>query len=134
MNSLEAHRKLAKHIFRLLKMYEITFPIGRTNKGNLGIKFTAINDDYEIMLDAVPLATKNILEDENNIELKKMIEKYWLGVVPMDSVTVSVPWVPMPEESEITNMVGTTGDGRLPEKKRGRPFGAKNKVKVKTAV
>lgn len=69
--------KLAQHIFRLLKVSEIVFPIGRTNKGNLGIKFSQNSEDYEIMLDAVPLSVKSIIDDDNNIELKKMIEKYW---------------------------------------------------------
>lgn len=69
-------QKFAKHIFRLLKVNEITFPIGRTNNGNLGITFNANNDEFEIMLDSVPLSTKNALQDENNIELKNMIEKY----------------------------------------------------------
>lgn len=69
--------KLAKHIFRLLKVNEISFPVGRTNKGNLTLRFSESSEDFDIMLDSVPLSTKNVLEDENNIELKKMIEKYW---------------------------------------------------------
>lgn len=79
-------QKLAKHIFRLLKVTEITFPIGRTNKGNLGLKFSAISDDFEIMLDAVPLSTKDALNDDNNIELKVLIEKYWFGA---ETITLS---------------------------------------------
>lgn len=75
--TLEYTKKLAKHICRLLKVTEINFPIGRTPKGNLGLVFNANNNDFDIMLDSVPLSTKNSLEDENNIELKRMIEKYW---------------------------------------------------------
>lgn len=75
--NIETTKKLAAHIFRLLKVNEVVFPIGRTNKGNLGLKFQANSDDFEIYLDAVPLPTKSMLEDDNNIELKKMIEKYW---------------------------------------------------------
>lgn len=74
---LSAQKKLNAHIFRLLKVNEIVIPIGRTNNGNLGVKFQANSDDFEIYLDAVPLSTKDILQDDNNIELKKMIEKYW---------------------------------------------------------
>lgn len=74
--TLTEQRKLAKHVCRLLKVSEITFPIGRTPKGNLGLTFNANNDEYEIMLDSIPLSTRNALEDENNIELKAMIEKY----------------------------------------------------------
>lgn len=68
-------QKLAKHICRLLKVTDITFPVGRTSKGNFGIVFNE-NGDYEMMLDSVPLSTKNVLTDENNIELKRMVEKY----------------------------------------------------------
>lgn len=74
--TLTETRKLSKHICRLLKVSEINFPIGRTPKGNLGLVFNANNDDFEMMLDSVPLSTKNSLEDENNIELKAMLEKY----------------------------------------------------------
>lgn len=74
--TLNETKKLSKHIFRLLKVSEITYPIGRTSKGNLGITFNENNDDFAVMLDSVPLSTKNSLEDENNIELKAMLEKY----------------------------------------------------------
>lgn len=74
--TLNETKKLSKHICRLLKVSEINFPIGRTPKGNLGITFNENNDDFEMMLDSVPLSTKNSLEDENNIELKAMLEKY----------------------------------------------------------
>lgn len=80
--TLHEVKKLTAHICRLLKVTEITYPIGRTNKGNLGLKFAANSNDFEIMLDAVPLSTKDLLDDENNIEMKKMIEKYWLEQEP----------------------------------------------------
>lgn len=75
--TIESQLKLAKHIFRLLKVNEIAFPICRTNKGNLTIVFNEKKEDFDLFLDSVPLSVKNSLEDENNIELKKMIEKYW---------------------------------------------------------
>lgn len=81
--TLNETHKLANHIFRLLKLSDITFPIGRTNKGNLGIKFSIYSDDFDIMLDAVPLPAKDYLTDENNIELKEMIKKYWFEHEPI---------------------------------------------------
>ncbi len=73
--TLSTQKKLAQHICRLLKVTDITFPIGRTSKGNFGIVFNE-NGEWDMMLDSVPLSTKNILTDENNIELKRMVEKY----------------------------------------------------------
>lgn len=90
--TLNETKKLAAHIFRLLKVTEITFPIGRTNKGNLGLKFTNNSDDFEIMLDAVPLSTKDSLDDDNNIELKQSLKMYWF-----DSEALDTPiWAPPP--------------------------------------
>lgn len=96
--TLSQQKKLSKHICRLLKVNEINFPIGRTPIGNLGLVFNTNNDDYTMMLDSIPLSTANSLEDENNIELKKMIEKYcfepetpgfeWTGTLPAQN---SVP-------------------------------------------
>lgn len=83
---LTNQKKLAQHIFRLLKVNEIVFSIGRTNKGNLGLKFTQNSDDFEIMLDAVPLSVKSIIDDDNNIELKRMLEKYWF-----ESKVINIP-------------------------------------------
>lgn len=74
--TLSETKKLSKHICRLLKVSEINFPIGRTPKGNLGLVFNANTDDFDMLLDSVPLSTASNIEDENNIELKKMIEKY----------------------------------------------------------
>lgn len=70
-------QNLSKHIFRLLKVNEITYPIGRTPKGNLGIAFNENSEDFVIMLDAIPLSTESIMEDENNMELKKVLQKYF---------------------------------------------------------
>lgn len=75
--TLENQKKLSKHICRLLKVSEVQYPIGRTPKGNLGVTFNVNTNEYEIVLDSIPLSTKSLLEDENNIELKKMIEKYY---------------------------------------------------------
>lgn len=69
-------QNLSKHIFRLLKVSEITYPIGRTVKGNLGIAFNENSEDFVIMLDSIPLSTESIMEDENNMELKKILQKY----------------------------------------------------------
>lgn len=70
-------QKLIQSIFRLLKVQEIIIPIGRTNKGNLGIKFSESSNDFEMMLDSVPLSTKDSLNDENNIELKTLITNFF---------------------------------------------------------
>jgi len=109
--TIQNQQKLAKHIFRLLKVNEIVFSIGRTNKGNLGIKFNQANDDYEIYLDAVPLSTKDMLADDNNIELKKMIDKYLFDTIPYQP-----PYVPM-----TTSSVTSSTPPVEPPKKRGRP-------------
>lgn len=77
--TIETINKLAKHICRLLKVHDITFPIARTPKGNLGITFNEDNDEFTLMLDSVPLSTASMLNDENNIELKRMVEKYWFS-------------------------------------------------------
>lgn len=74
--NLEEQKKLANHIIRLLKVRTVSFPIGTTDKGTLSLKYTENTDGYEIILDAVPLTTSSIMEDENNIELKAMLEKY----------------------------------------------------------
>lgn len=100
-------KKLCGHIFRLLKVNEIVIPLGRTNKGNLGLKFTANTDDFEVMLDAVPLSTKDMLNDDNNIELKGLLIKYLFGEEKTDQQS----WAEQKVKLEITN----------PSKKRGRP-------------
>lgn len=125
---LSNQKKLANHIFRLLKVNEIVIPIGRTNKGNLGLKFTQNSDDFEVYLDAVPLSTKDMLADDNNIELKKMLEKYLFesGVVSFREAAHPVlesSIQPKHIQELVTNIVYSD------PKKRGRPAGAKNKVK-----
>lgn len=123
---LNQQKKLNAHIFRLLKVNEIVIPIGRTNKGNLGLKFQANSDDFEIMLDAVPLSTKSMLEDENNIELKRMLEKYLFDK--------EMPY--RPDTNPVMPIDRTEWDTlkqpKAPKetKRRGRPAGAKNKVKA----
>lgn len=136
-------QKLSKHIFRLLKVNEISFPIGRTNKGNLTIVFNESKDDFDLFLDSVPLPTKSLLEDDKNIELKQMVEKYWFdghtingsqfrgtsleSKGPFNVKTVSI------EDSEqiISPSVAFSGIDSFPtnevKKPRGRPAGAKNK-------
>ncbi len=114
--------KISKHIFRLLKVTEITYPIARTPKGNLGITFNDKNDDFEMMLDSVPLSTKNSLEDENNIELKKMLTKYLFegeDIIKWPSTSFSENIAEDLIETEI-----------LPRKKGGRPKGRKNGAKT----
>lgn len=130
---LSNQKRLANHIFRLLKVNEIVIPIGRTNKGNLGLKFTQNSDDFEVYLDAVPLSTKDMLADDNNIELKKMLEKYLFEdnktvIYKSASVGMSTPVLgssiqPKHIQELVTNIVYSD------PKKRGRPAGAKNKVK-----
>ena len=72
----QEQKKLAAHIIRLLKVRSVSFPIAKTDKGDFSIKYTG-DSDYEMVLDAVPLITKNKFDDENNIELKAVLEKYW---------------------------------------------------------
>lgn len=127
--------KFAQHIFRLLKVNEIVFPIGRTNKGNLGLKFSQNSDEYEIMLDAVPLSTKSMLEDDNNIELKKMVEKFWFkDSIHSSFATYGGNLMAVEDTGDLPNgLVSLTefkSDSPGTElKKRGRPAGSKNHVK-----
>lgn len=121
---LDNQKKLAKHIFRLLKVQEIVFPIGRTNSGNLGIKFSANNEEYEIMLDAVPLSTNSVIHDENNIELKKMLEKYWFEHSSVSAVSQSIITATHADRDPL--FVVTTSE-EIPKKKGGRPKGSKNR-------
>lgn len=115
--TIEQTKKLYNHIFRLLKVAEIVIPIGRTSKGNLGIKFNQNSEDFEIMLDSVPLSTKDMLADDNNIELKKMLEKY-LFESKNDTFSVKhvIPHLSM-EGASITGNTLTLSE----KKKRGRP-------------
>lgn len=124
--TLDNQHKLNKHIFRLLKVNEIVIPIGRTNKGNLGLKFSENNDSFEIMLDAVPLSTEHFLEDDNNIELKKMLEKYLFEDERKNwEMLKSLP-APKNVESVLLKEVKFEEPIQVVEKKkRGRPAKAK---------
>lgn len=64
--------KLANHIFRLLKVNSISIPVGKTDKGDLAIKYTKDKDDYEILLDSVPQDEKQY----DTRELKSILTKY----------------------------------------------------------
>lgn len=139
--TLSDQKKLAKHICRLLRVTEITFPIARTHKGNLGLAFNVNNDDYVMMLDSVPLSVDNSIEDDNNIELKKMIEKYmfdeevkgfeWSGSIKAENAPAT-PMHVIPMASEPSYDVDAEGKKVLSDtititaKKRGRPAGTKN--------
>lgn len=127
--TLENYQKLAGHIFRLLKVTEITFPLGRTNKGNLGIVFRQDTQGFDIMLDSVPLETKSLYEDENNIELKNMIEKYWFEQTRSTFATL------MPNMVKTDSVLKSEDAVKItpiePVKSRGgRPKGSKNGTKT----
>lgn len=68
-------QKIASNIFRLLKVNSISFPIGRTEKGGLAIRYTKDKYDWEILLDSVPLNEK----EYDNRELKSVLIKYLYG-------------------------------------------------------
>lgn len=114
----EATKKLVAHIMRLLKVIYIDFPVGRTNKGNLALRFSDQND-FEIMLDSVPLSTKDMLADDNNIALKEMIKKYWF-----DEQKLSYQGMPIVRDEKIEKIMIVP---IISEKKKGRPKGSKNK-------
>ncbi len=119
---MNAQHKLMQHIIRLLKVSEIVIPIGRTSKGNLGLKYSYNKDDFEMIIDAVPLSTKDSLNDENNIELKKMIEKY------MFEQSISQKLQQQGDRIAAETIYKGFTANPLPEpKKRGRPFGSKKK-------
>ncbi len=68
----EDEQKLASHIMRLLKVRQVSFPIAKTVKGDLWVKYSEDTEGAVIILDAVPLD----LEDFNNKELVGLLEKY----------------------------------------------------------
>ncbi len=135
------HKKLNQHISRLLKVNEIVFPICRTNKGNFGIKFDASGENFDMYLDAVPLPTKNLLDDDNNIELKKILEKYLfdtnkatLSIVQKihgSEIAMKVKDFLAVEDvvmvSDKEKMDNAEVTQLIPKKQRGRPAGSKNK-------
>lgn len=73
----QEQNKLANHIMRLLKVRSVSFPVALTDKGPLSVKYTVDQPEYEIVLDAVPLTTDSVMNDESNIELKAMLERYF---------------------------------------------------------
>lgn len=125
----ESQLKLVKHLMRLLKVQEVILPVGRTNKGNFGLRYSENNDDYEMYLDAVPLSTKDMLNDENNIELKKMLDKYLFD----PQTIMPVKYTPHITGDFITAKPVEASDEVVPKPivsqdkpKRGRPVGSKN--------
>lgn len=138
--TLQEQQKLANHIFRILKVTDISFPIGRTNKGQLEIKFTKDKEDFEIILDAVPLNEK----DYDNRELKSIVNKYLFDsedwpqyniqsklkeleeLVDDGTMTVVVNSI---RKSDFNGNLGEDVTEKMLGKKRGRPVGSKNKPK-----
>lgn len=107
--TLQETKKLTTHIQRLLKVRHVLFPIANTEKGNFLMKFTKGNEDYDLVLDSVPLN----MNDYDNRELKSMLEKYLFEKeeTSIVSQSISVPEVSV-ESVEVP----------APEKKkRGRP-------------
>lgn len=73
-------------------------------------------------LDAVPLTTNDILRDENNIELKKMLEKYLFEQPQLDVSYVDKIYT-VSSLGELTHEPVTQD-----KPKRGRLKGSKNKA------
>ena len=123
---IATQKKLAGHILRLLKVGYIDFPLGRTNKGNLTIRFDESND-FTMFLDSVPLPIKDSLQDENNIELKRMIEKYWFEsktALAFGGIEI------IPDQAGKAKTLVTIAEKKhLEGARKGRPKGSKNKVK-----
>lgn len=107
--TLKQTMKFANHVFRLLKITDLSFPIGRTNKGELSMKFTKDREDFEIILDAVPLN----LKEYDNRELKSLVEKYIFESEADYTINISAPVVQQASTATIVKL--------LPKKKRGRP-------------
>lgn len=139
--TLQNQNKLAKHILRLLKVQELIIPICRTSKGNFGFRYGSNTEEYEMYLDAVPLSTKDILNDENNIELKKMLEKYLFEQAPLsyqgmpiirDTKEPKLTMIPLDlaEEAVAKGLIPKEDIVAQDKPKRGRPAGSKNKQNV----
>lgn len=71
--TLTETKKVAANTIRLLKVRYVQFPVAMTEKGPLTIKFYKDQEDYEIILDSVPLD----LKDYDNRELKSVFEKHF---------------------------------------------------------
>jgi len=130
--TLETQKKLAGHILRLLKVSYIDFPLGRTNKGNLTIRF-GDSGDFTMFLDSVPLPIKDTLQDENNIELKRMLEKYWFEESQMTPMRILAKTIG-PDFEVVGGAVYKKEEGEVIKKhlegaRKGRPVGSKNKPK-----
>jgi hypothetical protein len=110
--TLEQQKKFANHIMRLLKVRSVSFPVGVTDKGPLSIKFYE-HGDYEMILDAVPLTTADSLTDENNIELKAVLEKYYFGQEEWRKDVINV--------RAVEHIAPGTLVQEAPKKKLGRP-------------
>lgn len=114
----EQRKKFSAHIQRLLKVRRVSFPIANTEKGPLSLTYTKDAQDFEIILDAVPLN----MNDYDNRELKAMAEKYLFEKESdgFDGHIVSV------DQSVDIKMENVFAADLIPEapKKRGRP--AKN--------
>lgn len=118
--TLQNQSKLAKHVLRLLKVQEIIIPICRTSKGNFGLRYSTNTDDYEMYLDAVPLSTSDMLKDENNIELKKMLDKY------LFEQGIGERIINEQKTYLIDKYIKNEGVVAQDKPKRGRPIGSKN--------
>lgn len=73
--TLEQQQRLATIIFRILKVPDISIPVGLTQKGQLSLRFSKDKVDFEVLLDSVPLNEK----EYDNRELKQTLEKYIYG-------------------------------------------------------
>lgn len=125
--TLQNQKKLSRHICRLLKIHEITWSLGRTPKGNLGLTFSENIDDFVISLDSVPLLTDSVMTDENNMELKRMIAKYFFAEEPTPFEKTYQAATAYKDSIEVTNSVVTKEITESAQpKKRGRP--AKNAI------
>lgn len=118
--------RLSKHMCRLLKVPEVHWTIARTGKGNIALAFNNNNDEFDIFLDSVPLSTKNSLDDENNIELKKMVEKYLFSNEKVE-FPIRVPQV---KGESLTVSIKKVEESPVPKKRGGRPKGSKNVKKA----
>lgn len=114
--NLADQMKLAAHIQRLVKVPQVIFPIANTYKGTLAIRFTQDEDDFEVLLDSVPLSTKNILNDENNIELKDILEKYLFH-----PVNTTIAYLATLDGKIVSYEEGDRPTAEIASKKRGRP-------------
>lgn len=82
-----------------------------------------------MFLDSVPLSIKDSLQDENNIELKRMFEKYWF-----DERLISgsqFRGTSLETEGPFTEKISSVEVEKkhLEGIRKGRPKGSKNKPK-----